>query len=41
VTGYDYETVYISLTEALGAVLLTRGRRLAASTGHQAQIELA
>ena len=39
VTAYD--AAYIALAEALGAVLLTRDRRLAAAPGHAAEIELA
>ena len=35
-----YDAAYISLAEFLDAPLLTRDARLAASTGHQAAIEL-
>ena len=35
-----YDAVYVALAEALGAMLVTRDRRLAAAPGHRAQIEL-
>lgn len=35
-----YDAVYVALAEVLDASLLTRDRRLAAATGHQARIEL-
>jgi predicted nucleic acid-binding protein len=35
-----YDAVYVALAEALDAPLLTRDRRLAASSGHRAQIDL-
>ena len=35
-----YDAAYVALAEALGAPLLTRDRRLAAASGHRAQIEL-
>jgi predicted nucleic acid-binding protein len=35
-----YDAVYVALAEALDAPLLTRDRRLAASAGHSAQIDL-
>jgi predicted nucleic acid-binding protein len=35
-----YDAVYVALAEALVAPLLTRDRRLAASAGHSAQIDL-
>jgi predicted nucleic acid-binding protein len=35
-----YDAVYVALSEALDAPLLTRDRRLAAASGHQARIEL-
>jgi len=38
VTAYD--AAYVALAEALDAPLLTRDRRLAAASGHRAQIEL-
>ncbi|MBA3812291.1 MAG: type II toxin-antitoxin system VapC family toxin [Caulobacteraceae bacterium] len=34
-----YDAVYVALAEALGAVLITRDRRLAAAAGHHARIE--
>jgi predicted nucleic acid-binding protein len=36
-----YDAVYVALAEALDAPLLTRDRRLAATAGHGAQVELA
>jgi predicted nucleic acid-binding protein len=35
-----YDAVYVTLAEALDAPLITRDRRLAASHGHRAKIEL-
>jgi predicted nucleic acid-binding protein len=35
-----YDAAYVALAEALDALLLTRDRRLAAATGHHAQIEV-
>jgi predicted nucleic acid-binding protein len=35
-----YDAAYLALAEALDAPLLTRDRRLAASRGHRARIEL-
>ncbi len=35
-----YDAAYVALAEALGAVLLTRDRRLAAATGHRARVEV-
>jgi predicted nucleic acid-binding protein len=35
-----YDAVYVALSEALDAPLLTRDRRLAAAAGHRAQVEL-
>jgi predicted nucleic acid-binding protein len=35
-----YDAAYVALAEALDAPLLTRDRRLAAASGHRAQIEL-
>jgi predicted nucleic acid-binding protein len=35
-----YDAAYVALAEALGAVLLTRDKRLAAATGHHARIDL-
>jgi predicted nucleic acid-binding protein len=35
-----YDAVYVALAEALGAPLLTRDRRLAAASGHRAQVDL-
>ncbi|HEV8680084.1 MAG TPA: type II toxin-antitoxin system VapC family toxin [Stellaceae bacterium] len=35
-----YDAVYVALAEALDAPLITRDRRLAASSGHRARIEL-
>jgi predicted nucleic acid-binding protein len=34
-----YDAVYVALAEALEAPLLTRDRRLAATTGHHAKVE--
>jgi predicted nucleic acid-binding protein len=36
-----YDAAYVALAEALNAPLLTRDRRLAATAGHHARIELA
>ena len=38
VTAYD--AVYLALAEEISATFLTRDRRLASSTGHQAKIEV-
>ena len=35
-----YAAAYVALAEALDAPLLTRDRRMAAATGHHAQVEL-
>ncbi len=35
-----YDAAYVALAEALGAVLLTRDKRLAAAVGHNARIAL-
>jgi predicted nucleic acid-binding protein len=35
-----YDAIYVALAEALDAPLLTRDKRLAASSGHHARIEL-
>jgi predicted nucleic acid-binding protein len=35
-----YDAIYVALAEALDAPLLTRDKRLAASPGHHARIEL-
>ena len=35
-----YDAVYVSLAEALGAILLTRDHRLASAPGHNARVEL-
>jgi predicted nucleic acid-binding protein len=35
-----YDAVYVALSEALAAPLLTRDRRLAAAGGHRARVEL-
>jgi predicted nucleic acid-binding protein len=35
-----YDAAYVALAEALDAPLITRDKRLAASSGHQARIEL-
>jgi predicted nucleic acid-binding protein len=35
-----YDAIYVVLAEALGAVLITCDRKLAASAGHSAKIEL-
>ncbi len=35
-----YDAMYVALAEALDAPLLTRDRRLAASPGHRARVEL-
>ena len=34
-----YDAAYVALAEALDAPLLTRDRRLAASSGHRAKVE--
>jgi predicted nucleic acid-binding protein len=35
-----YDAIYVALAEALDAPLLTRDKRLAASSGHRARVEL-
>jgi predicted nucleic acid-binding protein len=35
-----YDAIYVALAETLDATLLTRDRRLAAASGHRAQVEL-
>jgi len=35
-----YDAVYVALSEALDAPLITRDRRLAAASGHRARIEM-
>ena len=35
-----YDAVYVALAEALDAPLITRDRRLAAASGHEAKVEL-
>ncbi len=35
-----YDAAYVALAEALDAALLTRDRRLAAASGHNARVEL-
>ena len=35
-----YDAIYVALAEALDATLLTRDRRLAAASGHQARVQL-
>lgn len=35
-----YDAVYVALAEALDATLVTRDRRIAAASGHQAQVEV-
>ncbi len=35
-----YDATYVALAEALGAVLVTRDKRLAAAAGHHARIDL-
>jgi len=35
-----YDAAYVALAEVLEALLVTRDRRLAASSGHRARIEL-
>ena len=35
-----YDAAYVALAEALGAMLVTRDRRLARSRGHAAKVEL-
>jgi predicted nucleic acid-binding protein len=37
-TGYD--AIYVALSEALGAPLITRDRRLAVASGHRAAVEV-
>lgn len=39
-TATAYDAAYLALAEALDAPLLTRDRRLAASRGHRARIEV-
>jgi predicted nucleic acid-binding protein len=35
-----YDAAYVALAEALGAVLLTRDRKIATAPGHRARVEL-
>ncbi len=35
-----YDAAYVALAEEIGAILLTRDRRLASASGHTAQVEV-